>query len=103
MNPIMVDTDVLVWVLRGRTAAVTWLEQAASQGRLCCSSLTVSEILRMVRQDEIRKTDALIAGLDVVPVYEDDARKAADLMRARGPGYVDCHIAAQAFRLKALS
>lgn len=63
--------------------------------------MTVSEILRMVRQDEIRKTDALIAGLDVVPGNEKATRKAAALMRDRGPGYVDCHIAAQALRLQA--
>lgn len=55
----------------------------------------------MVRQDEIRKTDALIAGLEVVPVNEKATRKAAALMPDRGPGYVDCHIAAQAFRLQA--
>ncbi len=101
MSAIMVDTDVLVWVLRGRSEAIAWLEQAAAQGRLCCSALTVSEILRMAREDEMHKTNALIAGFDVVPVGEVDARKAADFMRHRGPGYVDCHIAAQALRLGA--
>ena len=47
-----------------------------------------------VRQDELRKTEALIAGLQVVPVLYEDAQRAADMMRNRGPGYVDCHIAA---------
>ncbi len=45
----------------------------------------------MARQDEVQKRDDLIAGLNVMPVYEDDERNATDLMRACGPG---CRIAA---------
>ena len=101
MNPIMVDTDVLIWVLRGKTEAVGWLESVAATERLLCSVLTVSELLRMVRQEELRKTETLIAGVQVAPVLYEDARKAADLMRDRGPGFVDCHIAATALRLEA--
>ncbi len=49
MTRFMVDTDVLVWVLRGKAEAVAWLEAAATEGRLLCSALTVSELFRMVR------------------------------------------------------
>lgn len=101
MTRYMVDTDVLVWVLRGKVHAVAWLEAAASDGQLLCSALTVSELFRMVRQDELRRTEALIAGLHVVPVPHQDARRAADLMWDRGPGFVDCHIAAAALRMEA--
>ena len=65
MTRFMVDTDVLVWVLRGKAEVVAWLETAATEGRLLCSALTVSELFRMVRQDELRKTEALIGGLQV--------------------------------------
>ena len=101
MNPIMVDTDVLIWVLRGKTEAVGWLESVAATERLLCSVLTVSELFRMVRQEELHKTEKLMAGVQVVPVVYEDARRAADLMRAHGPGFVDCHIAATALRLEA--
>ena len=100
MTRFMVDTDVLVWVLRGKAEAVAWLETAAAEGCLLCSALTVSELFRMVRQDELRKTEALIGGLQVIPVLYEDARRAADMMRDRGPGYVDCHIAAAALRME---
>ena len=53
----------------------------------------------MVRHDELRKTEALIAGLQVVPVFYEDARRAAEMMRDRGPGYADGHIAAAALRM----
>ena len=85
MNRIMVDTDVLIWVLRGKTEAVGWLESVAATERLLCSVLTVSELFRMVRQEELHKTEKLMAGVQVVPVVYEDARKAADLMRAHGP------------------
>lgn len=97
----MVDTDVLIWVLRGEKSAVDRLAATASEARLVCSALTVSELLRMVRSHELRKTEALLAGLEVIPVTDQDARGAAQLMRARGPGFVDCHIAAAALRIGA--
>ncbi len=48
----------------------------------------------------MRKTEALIGGLQVIPVLYEDARRARDMMRDRGPGYVDCHIAAAALRME---
>lgn len=101
MTPIMVDTDVLIWFLRGKPQAIHWLQAAAGRGRLTYSALTVSEVFRLVRTEELRKTEALVAGLDVMAVTYPDARRAADLMRDRGPGFVDCHIAATALRLDA--
>ena len=82
----MVDTDVLIWVLRGKSEAIAWLEGAARDGNLLCSVLTVSELFRMVRRAELRKTETLLDALHVVPVLYEDARRAADLMREHGPG-----------------
>ena len=49
----MVDTDVLIWVLRRRQPSLDWLERLAGQGTLACSVLTISEILR---RGETRRT-----------------------------------------------
>ena len=38
----------------------------------------------------------------MIQVLYEDARRAADMMRDRGPGYVDCHIAAAALRTESL-
>lgn len=48
-------------VPRGKTQAVGWLEAVSAIERLLCSVLTVSELLRMVRQEELRKTETLTA------------------------------------------
>lgn len=97
----MVDTDVLIWVLRRRQPSLDWLERLADQGTLACSVLTISEILRAVKQEELSRTHALLEALDSVPVTYADAVQAADIMRQRGPGLVDAHIAAAAIRLHA--
>ncbi|MCY0877991.1 MAG: PIN domain-containing protein [Firmicutes bacterium] len=99
MTRYLVDTDVLIWVLRGKPEAIAWVEAAAMSGELWCSALTVSEILRMVREDELPKTEALLDSLQIAPGTAEDARHAAHLLRHRGPGFVDCHIAATALRL----
>lgn len=54
-----------------------------------------------MKQEELARTRALLEALDSVPVTYDDAVQPADIMRQRGPGLVDAHIAAAAIRLHA--
>lgn len=70
----------------------------AGAGPLYCSVLTVSELLRLLRQPELVKTRRLLDTLVPLPVLYEDAVLAAELLRHRGPGFVDCHIAATAIR-----
>lgn len=72
------------------------LQALAKDGPLGCSVLTVSEILRQAKETEIPKTERLIDSLIVMPIGISEAKMAGLLMRNRGPGFVDCHIAATA-------
>lgn len=90
----LVDTDVLIWVLRNRPRPLGMLQALIKDGPLACSALTVSEVLRQAREHELPKTERLLDSLVVLPVGVAEAKLAALLMRNRGPGYVDCHIAA---------
>lgn len=92
----LVDTDVLIWVLRGRPQPLAMLQALAKDGPLGCSVLTVSEVLRQAREHELPKTERLLDSLVVLPISVSEAKLAGLLMRKRGPGYVDCHIAATA-------
>ena len=97
MRPIyLLDTDVLIWHLRGRGRTVDLLKRLVQDGPLACSALTVSEVLPLVKEQELAKTEQLLSTMAVLPVGLEEARLAAALMRDRGPGYVDCHIAATA-------
>ncbi len=97
MRPVyLLDTDVLIWHLRGRHQTVELLKVLVQDGPLACSALTVSEVFRLVKEQELAKTERLLTSMVVLPVRLVEARLAASLMRDRGPGYVDCHIAATA-------
>lgn len=101
MTQYLVDTDVIIWVLRNRQAALDWMEALSGTGSLACSVLTVAEVLQGVREAELSKTRAVLDAFDPVPVTYEDAVQAAAIMRDRGPGLVDSHIAAAALRLGA--
>lgn len=92
----LVDTDVLIWVLRKRPRPLAMLQALAKDGPLGCSALTVSEVLRQAKEHEIPRTERLLDSLVTLPIGVSEAKMAGLLMRNRGPGYVDCHIAASA-------
>jgi predicted nucleic acid-binding protein len=92
----LIDSDVLIWCLRKRPRAIALLEGLAKDGPLACSVLTISEIMRMVRSQDQVRTEKLLTSLVALPVGVAEAKVAAILMRNRGPGYVDSHIAATA-------
>ena len=92
----LVDTDVLIWHLRNRPHTVALLHALLADGPLACSALSVSEVLAGARQHELVPTEVLLDSLIVLPVSRTEAKLAAALMRNRGPGFVDCHIAATA-------
>lgn len=77
------------------------MENLSGTGSLACSVLTVAEVLRGVREAELSETRAVLDAFDPVPVTYEDAVQAASMMRNRGPGLVDCHIAAAAIRIGA--
>ncbi|MCL5045339.1 MAG: PIN domain-containing protein [Actinobacteria bacterium] len=93
----LIDSDALIWYLRGRPRTVALLDELAlTEGPLGCSALTLSEVLRGAKEDEVQRTEHLLNRLIVLPVGAAEAKLVASLMRQRGPGYVDCHVAATA-------
>lgn len=92
----LLDTDVLIWCLRKRPKPIAMLDLLVEDGPLACSVLTISEIMRMVKDQDLARTEQLLASLMPMPVGASEAKLAAILMRNHGPGYVDCHIAATA-------
>jgi predicted nucleic acid-binding protein len=92
----LIDTDVIIWVLRKRPRPLVMLQALAKDGPLGCSVLTVSELLRQAKEHEIPTTERLLDSLIILPIGVSEAKMAGILMRNRGPGYVDCHIAATA-------
>jgi predicted nucleic acid-binding protein len=76
---VLLDTSVLIDVLRGSQPAVDWL--AALQEVPSCSELTRAEVLRGVGAPERSRTDRLLGSLRWVAVDEPISRRGGELGR----------------------
>jgi predicted nucleic acid-binding protein len=99
---ILVDTNVVVEVLRGTPAAHDWIKRTrADSGRLAASVLSVTEITGGMRSAERSAVTRLLGTLDLVGVDELTAHRAGELLREhrrshQGIDIVDYLIAATA-------
>lgn len=96
---ILVDTSVLIDVLRGSRPAAEWL--AAVDEIPSCSELTRAEVLRGVRSAERSRTERLLSSLRWVAVDAPISRRGGELGRQyrqshASLGIVDFLIAATA-------
>lgn len=96
---ILLDTTILIDVLRGSDAAARWL--GSLEEVPACSEVTRVEVLRGVRSEERGPTERLLAALRWIPVDEPIARRAGELGREHrashpGLGVADLIIAATA-------
>jgi predicted nucleic acid-binding protein len=101
---LLLDTSVLIDVLRGSSAARDWL--GAVEELPACSELTRAEVLRGVRSAERTRAERLLSSLRWVPVDEPISRRAGELGRQYrrshpGLGIVDFVIGATAQLLEA--
>jgi hypothetical protein len=100
----IVDTTVVVDILRGSPAAMAWA--TSIERRLAASEVTRIEILRGLRSSERGAAERAFAGLRWVAVNESIARRAGDLgrrwRRSHGSiGLADLVIASTALELEA--
>jgi predicted nucleic acid-binding protein len=79
VTTVLVDTSVLIDVLRGSDAAAEWL--AGLDEVPLCSEVTRAEVLRGVRSRERAPTERLLQALRWVPVDESVSRRAGELGR----------------------
>lgn len=99
MNPVLVDTDVLVEFLRGRPRAVSFME--TFDQRIILSSIVIAEVSAAARdEDERVALDDFFSLFPVVPVGEVVARRGAvhrsDYGMLHGVSLTDALLAATA-------
>jgi predicted nucleic acid-binding protein len=79
---ILVDSDVLIEHLRGRTAARDWLVSARqSSGPLAISVVSLTEIAGGMRQPQTREVMRLLGSMQRFEVTEQVAWRAATFMQ----------------------
>ena len=102
MDRFLLDSDVIIWNLRGRIETTEMIEGllADGGGLLASSALSVMEVWAGVRSGEAEEISALFSSFDVIPVDGVVARKAAGLLPAtirKNPrAWIDTLIAATA-------
>lgn len=105
MGALLVDTTVLIDLLRGRPEAVRRLEAARADGDIphVCA-ISVEEIYRGLKPGEEEASGRLFAGLRTVDLGAQEGRRAGDWRRSRASRGVtlsqaDCLVAAAALKL----
>jgi predicted nucleic acid-binding protein len=99
VNKLVLDTDVLIDLLRGRPSARAFLVGATRDTVPCCSAISVAEIHAGMRPAEADRTVALLDSLIILPVTRRVAEVAGAFRRRdrqRTLALDDCLIAATA-------
>jgi len=81
MSRYLLDSDVIIWHLRGRREVTAVLEKLLDHGVPACSALSVLEVQAGVKKGEEEKTNRLFQALKGLPVDAEVAHRAGRLVR----------------------
>ena len=83
MKACLVDTDVLIEVLRQRDSGILgqWSELGAADTLVAYSPVTAAEVWQGAREPETRTIEALFESLTCIPVDTAIGRKAGEYLR----------------------
>jgi predicted nucleic acid-binding protein len=87
MSSYLLDSDIMIWHLRGKKVVTEMLRDLQKAGVPACSALSVLEVQLGVRHGEEEKTDRFLGSLRIFDVDRTVAGKAAQIVRenrARG-------------------
>lgn len=87
MASFLLDSDVVIWFLRGEETVVSLVLSLAHQGRLGVSAITRAEVIQGMREPERQGTFEFLDACETLPVGPREADRAAEFIRAtRGRG-----------------
>lgn len=84
MSGILVDSDILIEVLRGRKAEVVrlWSETVSEEEPMFYSPVTLAEIRHGMRAHERESTERVLSSMVSVPIEVEIGARAGDYLRA---------------------
>ena len=100
MSSLLLDTDILINLLRGNLAARDFIADNLEENELLCSVVSVAEIWAGMRPNEELATRSLVDSLKVIDVNRSMAMKAGSFKgttKSHSLELDDCMIAATAF------
>ena len=81
MADFLLDSDVVIWHLRGRTTVAEEVLQLARGGRIGLSAITRAEVLQGMREPERKATFGFLDACETLPVSVEIADRASELVR----------------------
>jgi|SRR4030042_2350444 len=81
MSKFLLDSDIIIWHLRGRKEVTEMLRGLQRFGLPGCSTLSVLEVQLGIKKGEEEKTDRFLKSLRIFDVNLQIASKAAQLIR----------------------
>jgi predicted nucleic acid-binding protein len=82
MSKYLLDSDIIIWHLRGRREITEMLKELQRSGLPACSAISVLEVqLGVKTKDEEEKTGRFLESLKVFDLNMDIAKIAAQLIR----------------------
>jgi len=83
LNSLLVDSDILIEVARGREARLLgqWAELSKASVTIACSPVTIAELWHGARPQEYPILNALFGALACVPIGPDIGRRAGEYLR----------------------
>jgi predicted nucleic acid-binding protein len=89
VNAVLIDSDILIEVLRGRDSAILqrWEEFAGGDTATVCSPVTIAEIWCGTRPEEIEAVERLFASLPTVPAGTEIGRRAGEFLARYGKSH----------------
>ena len=92
MLGFLLDSDVVIWHLRGKPSVVDLVMDLAGRGRLLVSAVTRAEVLVGLREEERPATLRFLDACATMPVDQTVADRAAALIRAGRSRGVTVHL-----------
>ncbi len=82
MADYLLDSDVVIWHLRGHSGVVPRIVELSQRGRIGLSVITRAEIIQGMREPERQATFAFLDACQSLPVDRAVADRAGDIVRS---------------------
>jgi predicted nucleic acid-binding protein len=80
--PYLIDSDVIIWALRGRSEIVEILLNLSEEESIACSAINVLEVEVGAKPSEMKAVHQHLGSYEILPVLPSTARKAAEILRS---------------------
>ena len=81
MSSYLLDSDVIIWYLRGREDTRNLMQDIQRAGVPFCTSLSITEVVLGMRKREEDVTREFLDSLEVIPVGRQEGWLAGELIR----------------------